>query len=410
MRRLFLLVAATLAVFLSAGCGTSGSSADPPANVVAVPGDGIVTVTWPMASGVDYWLFYAPSPSISTSNWTAIPGSKAAIGVGSPHVVAGLANGTLYSFVINGRTGGGPGGTGSPSVSAVPRLAGTATATLPAPWTAGAALGANDLRGLVLGSALVAVGAGGVTYSSSDGVNWTAGTSPDTANLNAVAYYNGTYVAVGDGGTVLYSYDAANWAKQTIGATSKLNAIANNSEEFVAVGAGGTIVYSTDGITWGAAANPATTSDLYAVVPYSNGLWIAVGANGTLITSIDGSNWNLIASNTPLDLTAITFGVSTVTNALVFVAMGASGALITSPDAVTWTAQPAVSANSISAVTYATQFIAVGTGGTILTSTDGTTWAAQPSTTSANLYAILRGPSIYGYVAVGVGGVNLLAK
>ena len=56
MRRPLALVAAILAGLLVAGCCGSGSghSADAPANVVALAGDGIVTVTWPMASGVDY--------------------------------------------------------------------------------------------------------------------------------------------------------------------------------------------------------------------------------------------------------------------------------------------------------------------------------------------------------------------
>src|SRR5450830_1713388 len=121
MRRLLMLVAAILAGLLVAGCGSSGSSADAPANVVAVAGDGIVTVTWPMVSGVDYWLFYAPDPSLSASNWTTITGSKL-VGPGaapvSPYVMTGLANGTAYYFSLNGRTNGGPAGPATPLVSA----------------------------------------------------------------------------------------------------------------------------------------------------------------------------------------------------------------------------------------------------------------------------------------------------
>src|SRR5450759_4069775 len=161
MRRLLMLVAAILAGLLVAGCGSSGNSADAPASVVAVAGDGIITVTWPMASGVDYWLFYANSTSISTSNWITIPGSISVLGAASPYVATGLANGAVYSFTLNGRTHGGPGGEGTPSVSAIPRLAGTVTASLSAPWTAGTALGANDLRGVTWGTVFVAVGANG---------------------------------------------------------------------------------------------------------------------------------------------------------------------------------------------------------------------------------------------------------
>jgi photosystem II stability/assembly factor-like uncharacterized protein len=443
MRRLLVLVATILAGLLVAGCGSSGSSADPPASVVAVAGDGIVTVSWPMASGVDYWLFFAPSPSISISNWTTILGSKSVLGATSPYVTTGLANGTLYSFTLNGRTdnGGnlGPGGPGTPSVSAIPRLAGTATATLPAPWTAGAALGANDLRGVMacvtVGvtcvTVFVAVGAGGVMYSSPDGVTWTAITSRVTSNLNAAAYLTtGIYAAVGDSGAMLYSTDAITWTPQVTGTTQNLNGIGAGGGRFVAVGAGGTIISSTDGINWTTAASSGTvtTNDLYAVTSNGSGLWVAVGKNGALLTSADGSanTWTSVNSNTVLALKGITLGTNATTGALVYVAVGASGALVTSPDAVTWTAQTAIGRNTLSAVTSVTnslapiavtnnvvqtcgtQFVAVGDSGTIFTSTDGTTWVGQPSTTSSNLKAIVHG--LYGYSVVGAAGVNLLAQ
>ncbi len=408
MRRLLMLVAAILAGLLVAGCGSSGNSADAPANVVAVAGDGIITVTWPMASGVDYWLFYANSTSISTSNWITIPGSISVLGAASPYVATGLANGAVYSFTLNGRTNGGPGGEGTPSVSAIPRLAGTATASLPAPWTAGAALGANDLRGVTWGTVFVAVGANGAMDSSIDGTTWTALNSAVATNLNAAVYRGGVYLAAGDGGTMLYSTDAITWTPRTTGTAYNLNAIATNSGLFLAVGAKGTIVYSGDGVTWTAAANSGTANDLYAVTHYGDSLWIAVGANGTLVTSTDGITWKSVTSNTALDLKGVAYGISTATNAALFVAVGANGTLITSPDAATWTAQTAIGPNTLSAITYGTQFIAVGANGSIFTSTDGATWAGQPSTTNSNLNAIVHAP--YRYSVVGAAGVNLLAQ
>ncbi len=407
MRRPLMLVAAILAGLLVAACGSSGDSADPPASVVAVAGDGIVTLSWPMASGVDYWLFYANASSISTSNWINIPGSRLVMGAVSPHVAAGLTNGAVYAFTLNGRTKGGPGGEGTPPVVAIPRLAGTATASLPAPWTAGAALGASDLRGLALGTVYVAVGAGGAMYSSTDGIAWTALTSGVASNLNA-ALCSGVCLAAGDGGAMLYSADATTWTPRNPGSANNLYAIAKSSALFVAVGAKGTIVTSADGITWAAAANSATANDLYAVSVYSNSLWVAVGANGTVVTSNDGSTWKSVASNTALDLKGITYGTNSTTAALTFVAVGASGTLVTSPDAVTWTVQPAIGANTLAAVNYGTQFIAVGANGSIFTSTDGTSWAGQPSTTNSDLKAIVH--AAYSYSVVGAAGVNLLAK
>lgn len=411
MRRLFLLLAASLLVLITASCGSGrGTSAPPPASIAADAGDGVVTVTWPMASGVDYWLFYAPSAGITTSNWTAIPDSKVAINVASPYVATGLVNNTLYSFVVNARIKGGPGGPDSATVAAIPRLAGTATASLPAPWTAAAALGANDMRGLALGPAVIAVGAKGAIHTSANGITWTAVSSGVSGDLNAAAYLGGAYVTVGDAGMVLYSVDTQNWTTQTSGNANNLYAIASSATTFVAVGAKGTILSSSDGRTWTAAANSATTNDLYAVTYYGGGIWIAAGAGGTLIYSADASNWTAAASHTSLDLTALAFGVSTATSAPIFVAMGANGTLITSTDILNWNVQPAVTANGISAVTYGTQFVAVGANGTILTSSDGTIWAAQPSTTNSRLNAVAHAPVIYGYIAVGAAGTNLLAK
>lgn len=412
MRRPLMLLMAVLASVLIAGCGTSGESASPPAaGLVVVPGDGIITASWVMEPGVEYWMFFAPGAGITTTNWTTIPGSRSFINVASPFVATGLGNGLVYSFTVNGRKDGGPGGEGTPTVSAVPRLAGTATATLTAPWVAGTALGTSDLRGLTFGTQFVAVGAAGVMYSSTDGVTWTAITSPVTTNLNAALYFN-AYLAAGDGGVMLYSADAKTWTPRVSGTTRNLYGLGLGPGRIVAVGAGGTIITSLDGINWTAAASSGTvtTNDLYAVTAFGSNLWLAVGANGTLLTSSDANTWTALNSNTVLDLKGIASGKDATTNAVVFVAVGASGALVTSPDGASWTAQPAIGsgASTLAAVIYGTQFIAVGSGGGIFTSTDGKTWAGQPSTTGSALNAIAH--ASFSYSVVGAAGVNLLAK
>ncbi len=404
MRRILALIAAGVAGLLVAGCGSSGSSAEPPATLTLTPGDGIVTVSWVMESGVDYWLFYANNPGISTSNWTTIPGSKSVISASSPLVVGPLANGLTYSFVMNARKNGGPAGGSTPTVSATPRLAGS----LPSPWTAGAATGANDLRGLNWTSSFIAVGAAGAMFSSPDGVTWTALNSGVAGNLNAVVN-NGAYVAAGDGGTILYSLDTTTWTAQTSGTVNNLYALARNGVQVVAVGAKGTIITSNDGKTWTAAANNAgTVNDLYGVTFAPTGIWIAVGAAGTLLTSTDGSTWKAVTSGTARDLKAVAYGTSSATNAGVYAAVGAAGTLVTSTDAATWTAQPALGVNTLAAVVYGTQFIAVGAAGSIYTSTDGVNWTAQPSATAKDLNAI--GHATYSYSVVGATGTNLLAK
>ena len=114
-----------VAVLVSACGGSGGSSAPAPAGGITVtPGDGTATITWSMAPGVKYWLFYAPNKTITTTDWINVPGSRAVLDVTSPYVVTGLANGFTYYFTVNGRNGDGPGGPGSPTVSIVPRPAG----------------------------------------------------------------------------------------------------------------------------------------------------------------------------------------------------------------------------------------------------------------------------------------------
>jgi hypothetical protein len=403
MKWLYRVLAAVMVSFLLAGCNqwSKGSSAAPPTDVKAVPGDGVIVVTWTMASNVEYWLFYGPTPGITTTNWTD-PGRGAQVirGATSPAVFSGLVNGTTYSFTINGRTDGGPGGDGSPSISAVPRLAGAA-------WTVGGPIaGLSDLHGVTYGAVLVAAGAGGALLSSPDGTTWTAPTNPAfPANLNAVLY-GGNYLAAGAGGVMLFSADATTWIQEAVGNTAnELTALASNgSGGYVAVGKGGTIVFSTDGQTWSAPITAAGGVDLYGVT-YGNGMWIAVGDVGTLLTSADGTTWIAGASNTVLKLKGVTHGVSSSTGTNLFVAVGAAGTVIASSDGVTWTALPPITGSDLNAVTYGRQFVAVGDTGSIFTSTDGTSWQVQTSGTSSNLNAVTPTPS--GFFAVGAAGTNV---
>jgi hypothetical protein len=400
-----LISAALVAIFLLLGCsaiGDRGNSASPPTDVALVPGDGSVTVTWTMQPGVEYWLFYGPTGFISTSNWTdPSVGGQVIRGATSPTVLSGLPNGVTYSVTINGRTDGGPGGDGSPSLSAIPRLAGGTWAVEPP------VAGAPDLHGVLYTSVLVAAGSGGGLYSSVGAANWTALSNPAVpanANLNAVVY-GGSYLAVGASGIILNSPDAITWTQEAVGNTSnELMAIATNGGgAYVAVGRSGTVLFSIDGLNWSAPiATPAGSVDLHGVI-VGNGMWVVVGAGGTVLTSPDGLTWTLGNSNTVQNLNGIARG------SIEFVAVGDGGAIVTSPDGLSWTALSPISVAKLNAVTAGAQFVAVGDAGGIFTSADdGATWQSRTSGTSSNLYAISRWGS--GYAVVGAAGTNLLAQ
>lgn len=389
-------VAAILAATTLAACGgNKGDPAAPPTNVAVKAGDGRVTVTFNGQAGVDYWIFFAPGTGLTVDSWVNLPGAGVQRNAVSPAVISGLRNGQLYSFTINGRTQGGPGGPASATLTATPRLAG-------AEWVAGTALDAAELRGAVFGSPYVLVGTGGKIFSSpiTDGRVYTALTSGTTADLNDVIVSGIAYIAVGAEGTVVGSSDAAaTWTTRTSGTTATLNSIAVGSGRFVAVGNGGTIVTSTDGTTF-TPATSGTTANLRRVTFSS--LFVAVGDGGVILTSTDGLTWTAATSNTTANLRALALGFG------LFIALGDDGALVTSPDGTTWTARPSIGPVNVRSATVASQGVAVGTGGAIYTSPDGVTWSAQNSGSTANLLAVTR--AIFGYVAVGSGGVVLSSE
>jgi hypothetical protein len=412
-----LFVAAVLASMVLFGCG-KGSSAPAPTSLVATATESGVTVTWDMTPGVEYLFFYGPTsvvPSSVTSmnGWIGLPGGGTKINATSPLVLTGLLNGTSYSFSVNGRTNGGPGGPGATPVTATPRLAGST-------WIAGAAAGSNALRCVTYGTSFVAAGDVGAMYSSIDGVAWNPISYSTTTNFNGCSYW-GSYRVVGDGGLILTSSDAVTWATQTSGTQDNLYAIASNKGNLmVAVGANGTIITSPDGVTW--TSRDSTTTQYLHAVNYSalnasgstSGTWIAVGDAGTVVKSTDGGlTWATVSSGTTANLRGIAYGASTsATGASVFVAVGASGTVLTSADGSAWSAvsTPVTTVDVVlNAVTYGTQFVAVGTGGHSFVSTDGVTWTPSLAPgTNSNLNAVARGPLTYS--ALGDSGANVLAR
>ncbi len=409
MKVAFAWIAALLAALAVVGCG-GGSSASAPTNVVAVAHDSSATIVWDMESNVEYWLWLAAAPTVSSDTCANTAGCVIRRGVSSPYLLSGLVNGTTYSAVINGRINGGAGGPDGAPVTFTPKAAGSS-------WKVGTPLGTANLLAVAYtpattttGPTFVTVGQGGTIFSSADALVWTARTSNVTANLNAVVFAGTQFVAVGDGGTIVTSADGIAWTTRTSGTANNLYGVAVASVFVAAVGANGTIFTSTDsGSTW-TAQTSGTTGDLFAVTVSATSQFVAVGANGTLVSSGNGTTWAVGNSQTTLDLKAITWSGSGLTG--LFVAVGAAGALVTSGNGTAWTAQTPIAPVSLAGIVAGSQFVTVGGGGAIFTSTDGITWQAAASGTTNDLYAVtFTGTSSLttqiGYVAVGATGTNL---
>lgn len=407
MNRFVCMVAAlTIALFLN-GCGSKASSADAPPDFKAVAGDSSVTITWTAAPDVEYWIFYARGSNVTSTNWLSI-GGAAITKVTSPHTVGGLVNGTTYSFTMNGRKNGGPGGAGAVAQVVTPRLAGSN-------WVVNAPLGSAKLNGAgATSTTSTAVGAGGVIYSLPVGGTVATQTNPSApADLNAVLNGGLGFAAVGNAGTVIFTSDALTWTTKTSNTVADLYALATPATgAFTAYGAAGTVISSSDGSTW-TTGNSGTTKNLYGAV-YGGGRYVAVGAGGTIITSTDGTTWQTVATATARDLRTVAFGAlvnttgTTTTTTNQFVALGTAGTLLTSTDGLAWTLQAPISTNTINAAVYGGQFVAVGASGVIYSSADGFTWQPQTSGTTNDLTAIARTPT--GYIAVGAAGTYLTSQ
>lgn len=436
MKKLFCLLLAALP--LLGGCSGSGSSAAPPADFSATEGDGRVTLTWTAVPEVNYWLFSATDPSLTAFVWTSLPNAYVSQNAVSPFYMCGLYDGTTYYFAANGRIGGGPGGSSSPTVPAKP------TNHANSLWSASAVPSTSNLYGVGYASlttcsnntasatgSFAVVGASGVIATSTDnGANWASQTSPAATDLYAVAGYAANqnnpanpalrWVAVGAGGVSVYSTDGITW---TVGRADlgnpALRSLTQVAGTFFAAGDAGTILSSPDGITW-TARTSGTTNNLNGVT--HGNIYVAVGDSGTILTSLDGNTWTSRTSGTTNSLRQVTsFGS-------IIVAVGDGGTIVTSIDGgSTWTSQTLPGTPALVGVAAESryvandvvdswlgivpnfQFVAVDSIGNAyttkssLTSANGLTWSVPIATGAPSLNALVS--SGFGYVAVGASGV-----
>jgi hypothetical protein len=460
LRFLILLVAASIA--LAACLGNTGNPVAPPSDVRAVVGDGIVGADWTPQLGVNYLVFGANTPNMTTQNWTdaAINGFSIVNTGGSnsgavpPAILCNGApgyavNGLTYYFTVDAHTGTSPAGPGSPLVQATPRAAGG-----PGTWSTGTPMNTsiNGVGYTTISTCLAtgkptgifnAVGPGGAIFSSETGANWAprtpAGYTTDlygvasfTTSVNNPAAPGLLIVAVGAGGAAIRSGDGVNWSPSVAfnASAPTLRAISWTGALFIAVGDGGRIQTSPDGIAWTIQTSN-TTANLHSITCVGT-TCLVVGDLGVVDITFDGGvSWgtNVLAGgsvalrgavygnfdNNETGNGVIGVGGNTPTQINTWVVVGDQGtayqSTVVNPGvtASSWSSVPISGAANLVAVGYTTVFVAIDSAGNAFTSE-----RALPGAWSAAVPIGITDPlklatNSHGYVMVGSSGDNVSA-
>ncbi|MDH5784413.1 MAG: hypothetical protein OEZ16_02255 [Chromatiales bacterium] len=247
-------------------------------------------------------------------------------------------------------------------------------------------------------------------YTSSDLVTWSADTFTDTTNLQDIVWdtTNNQFVAVGMGGVIYTTPDGSTWTRQTSGVSHDLYNVTSINGSLVASGDKGTVLTSTDGIAWsnGEASNNQT---IRAIISNGGDGWMAVGDAGTIATSPDGNTWSW-QTQTFSGWASVDLWRSVSYNGSRYVVIGNVGAIISSDDdGVTWTERTSGTVNNLVQVLWdGVQFVAIGATGTVLTSSDGVTWTPQTSGTVENLVQLRYDNGLY--IAAGNNGAIITSN
>jgi hypothetical protein len=202
----------------------------------------------------------------------------------------------------------------------------------------------------------VAVGAGSIIASSTNGTSWTASTTKGGITQgSAVAYGNGLWIVVGSGSAIATSTNGTAWTEVPVGQRGSIGsgtAVAygrNGTGAGLWVVASNTFVTSPDGTNWTdiiydpvdfTTGGLISTYDIaYGIDASGIGLWVAVGEGSAIATSTDGSNWTAVtAQGGSLYGFNLGSGVK-YGNGLWVVVGGANNTpmILTSPNGINWT-------------------------------------------------------------------------
>ncbi|WP_338553707.1 S-layer homology domain-containing protein [Paenibacillus sp. KS-LC4] len=263
-------------------------------------------------------------------------------------------------------------------------------------WTARTSGSTDTMYGVAYGNGVFVAG-GDKIVTSTDGVTWSAVTSPPGFSfLASVSYGGGLFIGVGWSGNLFTSPDGTTWTGQSSGTSSVLRDAVYGNNLYVVVGDNGYILTSTDGVTWTSRAS--STSSALNRITYGNGKYVAVGNQGTIVTSTDGINWTSSTSGTTNQLYGAAYGNG------VFVATGYEELILTSADGVTWTQRQRIpGTDPMFPAAYAYyraiydngRFIVAGQSGKLLSSSDGINWTSHNIGYSGGLWGLASGAGTY---------------
>lgn len=169
----------------------------------------------------------------------------------------------------------------------------------------------------------------GAIYQSDDGITWHRRffqCDPNKVSglaLSGVAYGNGTYVVTGYNGRIYTSTDTVNWSLASVPNSDYYMSVTYNdvNTAFYAVSMSGSILVSyNNGSTWQSVFSD--TSKCFEDIAYGNGLYYAVGDGGYIAKSTDGTHWSADSYTAAQSLYTICFA------AKYFIAAGDYGCII----------------------------------------------------------------------------------
>ena len=243
----------------------------------------------------------------------------------------------------------------------------------------------NSIQALAANDTLViAVGDGGIIYSSTDGTDWVR-ERPYGPNdgLTDIIWFNDRFVAVGLNGMNITSPDGITWSTGNF-LESNLYALAATDELVAAVGNEGRIYTSDDGVEWDLV-NETAGLDLNDIIYTPHGGWLAAGEE-TVLRSTNTETWLSQSTGFPAEEDIVALAAND-TSAFLIAADGVSQdfSFYNSTNADNWYHRSTIPAWNLKDLAWTgSEFVAVGEGtnfqvgmadGLVFTSPDGLSWS-----------------------------------